>query len=89
MDCWAFGEMVSRLVSADIKKGRSIWISGDGDFVEFTRRDGTRDHGLKVVVSQWGFLPVSKPNQNAPDPQEFPVPMEPPPEINGDEEELP
>lgn len=89
LDCWSFGETASRLADAEIKKGRAVWISGDGDLSSFTRRDGSKDHALKVVVSQWGFLPFSKPSQSTTDPQEIPPPMEPPPEIDGDEEELP
>lgn len=89
LDCMAFGDTALRMEKAKIKKGRSIWISGDGDLSSFTRRDGSKDHALKVVVSQWGFLPFSKPSQSTTDPQEIPPPMEPPPEVNGDEEELP
>ncbi len=89
LDCWAFGLMAKKLGNAQVKKACSLWISGDADLTDFTRKDGSRDHSLKVTVSDWGFLPISKPKTDATMPQEIPLPMEPPPEIDGDNEEMP
>lgn len=46
LECWAFGQTAKKLESAQVKKARSLWISGDADLTDFTRRDGSRDHAL-------------------------------------------
>lgn len=58
----AMGDDAKRLVRARVKKGSFIWISGSLELEIFTRRDGvTTDKRLKVLLDNWGFVPVGNP----------------------------
>ncbi len=55
----AMGDDAERLVRARVKKGSLIWISGSLELEVYTRRDGvTTDKRLKVLLDNWGFIPV-------------------------------
>lgn len=82
-----------RLVKAKVKKGSFIWVSGSLEMEEFMKRDGfTKDKRLKILLDNWGFVPVG--NAKGPDgPQQNESPKQFAPEsaqeINGDKEALP
>ena len=55
----AMGDDAERLVRARVKKGSLIWVSGSLELEVYTRRDGvTTDKRLKVLLDNWGFVPV-------------------------------
>ena len=55
----ALGDDATRLIRARVKKGSLIWVSGSLELEIFTRRDGvTTDKRLKVLLDNWGFVPV-------------------------------
>lgn len=57
----AWGGDAQRLSKAGVKKGSLIWISGSLELEEFVKRDGqTKDKRLKVLLDNWGFVPVGK-----------------------------
>ena len=53
------GDDAERLVRARVKRGSLIWVSGSLELEVYTRRDGTAtDKRLKVLLDNWGFVPV-------------------------------
>lgn len=55
----AWGEDARRLMKARAKKGSLIWVSGSLDLEPYTKRDGvTIDKRMKVLLDNWGFIPV-------------------------------
>ena len=55
----AMGDDAERIVRARVKKGSLIWVSGSLELEVYTRRDGvTTDKRLKVLLDNWGFIPV-------------------------------
>ena len=87
---WAWGNDAKRLIKGKVKKGSLIWVSGQLELEEFIKKDGiTADKRLKVTLDNWGYISSGKPKENA---AEDTLPCEsynPPPEIDGDREELP
>lgn len=65
--CILYGTQAERMVNAGVKKGSAISITGDLDIVEFSRKDGTKDHMPRVTLYDWCFAPTNKPK-----PQENP-----------------
>lgn len=90
---WARGDVMHRLQKAGVKKGSLLWVSGSLELEEYTRKDGvTRDKGLRLELSDWGFVPsqgrsVRCPGQTA----ETAQGLIPPPDstIDGERENLP
>ena len=57
----AWGEDANRLIKAHAKKGSLIWVAGSLELKAFTKRDGaTADKRMKVLLDNWGFVPVGK-----------------------------
>ena len=57
----AWGEDANRLIKAHAKKGSLIWVTGSLELEAFTKRDGvTADKRMKVLLDNWGFVPVGK-----------------------------
>ena len=55
----AMGDDAERIVRAHVKKGSLIWVSGFLELEIFTKKDGiTTDKCLKVLLDNWGFVPV-------------------------------
>jgi single-stranded DNA-binding protein len=95
---WAWGDDAKHLVKGKIRKGSLIWVSGRMELEEFTRRDGTADKRLKVILDGWGYIPTGKPKDVGfgndypmPDSAETDTQREifPDGEIDGDRESLP
>ena len=90
---WARGDVMRRLQKAGIKKGSLLWVSGSLELEEYIRKDGmTRDKGLRLELSDWGFVPIQgrmgqPPNQTA-DTAQGPIPI-PDSTIDGERENLP
>jgi len=94
LQVWAWGDDAKHLIKGKVKKGSLIWVSGQLEQEEFTKQDGvTTDKRLKVILDNWGYIPVGKPKQDDAQPDDEPEPEEPsyPPsgEIDGDREVLP
>lgn len=55
----AWGEDANRLMRARAKKGSLIWVTGSLELEPYTKRDGvTIDKRMKVLLDNWGFIPV-------------------------------
>lgn len=55
----AMGGDAERIVRARVKKGSLVWISGSLELEVFTKKDGiTTDKRLKILLDNWGFVPV-------------------------------
>ncbi len=55
----AWGEDANRLMKARAKKGSLIWVTGSLELEPYTKRDGvTIDKRMKVLLDNWGFIPV-------------------------------
>nr|WP_300813819.1 single-stranded DNA-binding protein [uncultured Acetatifactor sp.] len=50
--CVLFGKAAERIVNAGARKGSLLFITGDLDIVEFTRKDGTK--GLIPKITEIG-----------------------------------
>lgn len=58
----AMGDDAERIVRARVKKGSLIWVSGSIELEVFTKKDGiTTDKRLKVLLDNWGFVPIGTP----------------------------
>ena len=55
----AMGDDAQRIVRAGVRKGSLIWVSGSLELELFTKKDGiTTDKRLKVLLDNWGFVPI-------------------------------
>lgn len=90
---WAWGDVMRRLQKAGVRKGSLLWVSGSLELEEYTKKDGvTRDKGLRLELSDWGFVPNQgrkerSPSQTADTAQE-PGPI-PDSIIDGERDNLP
>lgn len=89
----AMGEDAERLVHAHVKKGSLIWISGSLELEQFTKKDGvTKDKRLKVLIDNWGFVPVGNFRKSSEASEKNSLDYSAPPAapvINGDRDILP
>ena len=91
---WARGDVMRRLQKAGVKKGSLLWVSGSLELEEYTRKDGvTRDKGLRLELSDWGFVPSQgrtgqQPGQTADTTAQGPLPI-PDSTIDGERGTLP
>ena len=86
-------DVYKRQVKARAKKGSLIWVSGSLELETFTKRDGiTTDKRLKILLDNWGFIPVGASKEHPRSAEqtspETPAPMKAP-EIDGGREHLP
>ena len=59
--CVLFGKASERISKAGVKKGSLLFITGDLDLVEFTRRsDGSKGMIPKITVYEWSYVPGGK-----------------------------
>nr|WP_300815365.1 single-stranded DNA-binding protein [uncultured Acetatifactor sp.] len=59
--CVLFGKATERISRAGVRKGSLLFITGDLDLVEFTRRsDGTKGMIPKITVYDWNYVPSGK-----------------------------
>ena len=87
----AMGDDAGRLMRARVKKGSFIWVSGSLELEVFSRRDGITDKRLKILLDNWGFVPIGNP-KNSTEISEAASPSIPAAtaaEIDGDREPLP
>lgn len=95
LQVWAWGDDAKHLAGAKMKKGSLIWVSGLLTLEEYKKQDGTPDKRLKVILDNWGYIPVGKPKNGAAGNEasatENSTPYDTPPdgEIDGDRETLP
>ena len=90
---WAWGVLTQQLLDRSVRKGSLISVSGSLELEEYTKKDGvTRDKGLRLELSDWGFVPSQgrtgqTPGQTA-DTAQGPIPF-PDSTIDGERENLP
>lgn len=59
--CILFGRTAERIMHAGVKKGSALFVTGDLDLVEYTRKnDGTKGMIPKITVYDWNYLPSGK-----------------------------
>lgn len=59
--CVLFGKATERISKAGVKKGSLLFITGDLDLVEFTRKaDSSKGMIPKVTVYDWNYVPAGK-----------------------------
>ncbi len=89
----AWGDDAKRLVKARAKKGSLVWISGSLELESYTKRDGiTTDKRMKILLDNWGFIPVGASKERTRSSEQTPPETAAPeraPEIDGDREPLP
>jgi len=61
LQCWVYGEDVSRMVKAKVAKGSSLHIIGDLDITKVKKDDGTEVTFPKVRVLSWSYVSTVKP----------------------------
>ena len=66
--CVLFGKDAERIIKAGVKKGSLLFVTGDLDIVEFTRKDGSKGMTPKITVYDWSYVPTGKRSEegNAP-----------------------
>lgn len=59
--CVLFGKAAERISKAGVKKGSLLFITGDLDLVEYTRKsDGSKGMIPKITVYEWNYTPTGK-----------------------------
>ena len=59
--CILFGKTAEHIMHAGVKKGSGLFVTGDLDLVEYTRKsDGTKGMIPKITVYDWNYLPSGK-----------------------------
>lgn len=87
---WAWGDDAKHLLRSKVKQSSFIWITGSLELEEYSKQDGTKDKRLKVILDNWGYIPVGKSKQNSqPDDIAETVPVSSNGQIDGEREELP
>ena len=81
-ECTIFGDNAERIVKAGVRKGSLIWVSGKFDISEF-EQNGVKRQILVIIVSDWGYIPVSQKDGVA---EPAPLPQSPkiPPKTDDD-----
>lgn len=89
----AWGDDAKRLVKARVKKGSLVWMSGSLELESYTKRDGiTTDKRMKILMDNWGFIPVGASKERTGSAEKTPseaLTPPPAPELDGDREPLP
>ena len=63
--CVLFGKATERISKAGVKKGSLLFITGDLDLVEFTRKaDNSKGTIAKITVHDWSYVPTGKRTDN-------------------------
>ena len=63
--CVLFGKATERISKAGVKKGSLLFITGDLDLVEFTRKsDNSKGTIAKITVHDWNYVPTGKRTDN-------------------------
>lgn len=63
--CILFGKAAERISKAGVKKGSLLFITGDLDLVEYTRKaDGSKGMIPKITVYEWNYVPTGKRPEN-------------------------
>jgi single-stranded DNA-binding protein len=93
LQCWVFGTAVERLVKARVGKGSLLHITGDLDITKIKKDQETEVTIPKIIVMDWGYVPIGKPkaNDSQPDapPGEAGAKLEDFGEIDCNEDDLP
>ena len=64
--CVLFGKAVERAINAGVQKGSLLFITGDLDLVEYTRKsDGHKGTIPKITVYEWNYIPTGKKTDDA------------------------
>ena len=64
--CVLFGKAVERAINAGVQKGSLLFIAGDLDLVEYTRKsDGHKGTIPKITVYEWNYIPTGKKTDDA------------------------
>lgn len=59
--CVLFGKATERIIKAGVKKGSLLFITGDLDLVEYTRKaDGSKGMIPKITVYEWNYISTGK-----------------------------
>lgn len=59
--CVLFGKSAERIINAKARKGSLLFITGDLDLVEYTRKaDNSKGMIPKITVHDWSYVPVGK-----------------------------
>ena len=59
--CVLFGKAAEKVCKAGVKKGSLLFITGDLDLVEFTRKsDNSKGMIPKITVYEWNYIPTGK-----------------------------
>ena len=59
--CVLFGKAAERIINAGVRKGSLLFITGDLDLVEYTRKaDGSKGMIPKINVYEWSYVPTGK-----------------------------
>ena len=58
--CWLDSDETKRAVKAGVKKGSLVAVNGQLSVVEYTRKDGSKDHVAKVGHAHWDYIPIGR-----------------------------
>ena len=64
--CVLFGKAVERAINAGVQKGSLLFITGDLDLVEYTRKSDVHKGTIpKITVYEWNYIPTGKKTDDA------------------------
>ena len=64
--CVLFGKAAERIINAGVRKGSLLFITGDLDLVEYTRKaDNSKGTIAKITVQDWSYVPSGKRTEDA------------------------
>ena len=61
--CLLFGEAAQRLIDAGVKKGSMLFIVGEQELEEYTKRDGSTGWNAKLTLLSWSYVPYNRPKE--------------------------
>lgn len=64
--CVLFGKAAERIINAGVRKSSLLFITGDLDLVEYTRKmDNSKGTIAKITVHDWNYVPGGKRTEDA------------------------
>lgn len=69
---WAWGSDAERIVKMKVGKHTRVWVTGTVELCDFVRGGGAKDKGLKLYLTNWGFVSDAMPQSIEPAPTPMP-----------------
>jgi len=64
-NCRAFGDVAQRMAKAQIKKGSSLFLTGELELKNYVDKENITRQSVNFNILSWSFVPTGKPKNEA------------------------